>query len=232
MRWWFQDLQRPGGRNQLAAPTTNAPGIENQLSGRVMGVDVQPTRKNRSKRKKSQDARKERREDFSEPKVKPVAFQIPEPVPQEEIAPVEDQTIVEELKEAPAIGLEEMEGDDQGFFDGEFDDEENVVEVIAEREPSINDFVFAEEEPQPLNLNEMRRQVSYPEIARDAAIEGTVVVRVLVDKEGNYKQHKVVNQVHPILSKEVEKQLHRLKFTPAIQGGEIGSLLGEYPVQI
>ena len=156
------------------------------------------------------------------PQVKTVAFQIPEPVPEEEIDPEEDQTIaeIEELKEAPAIGLEDKEGAEEGFFDGEIDAEGDIPEVIVEQEPAIDAFIFAEEEPRPVNMDDIKKLIGYPQIARDAGIEGSVVVRVLVDKKGNYSKHKIINQVHPILAKAVEKHITRLKFTPAIQGGK------------
>lgn len=156
------------------------------------------------------------------PQVKTVAFQIPEPVPEEELDPDEDQTIaeIEELKEAPAIGLEDKEGSDEGFFDGVVDAEGDIPEVIVEQEPAIDAFIFAEEEPRPVNMDDIKKLIGYPQIARDAGIEGSVVVRVLVDKKGNYGRHKIINQVHPILSKAVEQHITRLKFTPAIQGGK------------
>ncbi|MEO0468619.1 MAG: energy transducer TonB [Bacteroidota bacterium] len=155
------------------------------------------------------------------PQIKTVAFQIPEPTPEEELDPEEDQTIndIEELKEAPAIGLEDKEGSDEGFFTGEVEAEGDIPEVIVEQEPDINAFVFAEEEPAPVNMDDIKKLIGYPQIARDAGIEGNVVVRVLVDKKGNYSKHRVINQVHPILAKAVEEHIGKLKFTPAIQGG-------------
>ncbi|MEZ4826902.1 MAG: energy transducer TonB [Bacteroidia bacterium] len=155
------------------------------------------------------------------PQVKTVAFQIPEPTPEEELED-EDQTIaeVQELKEAPNIGLEDKEGADEGFFDGEIDADGDVPEVIVEQEPEINAFIFAEEEPQPVNMDDIRKLIGYPQIARDAGIEGSVVVRVLVDKKGNYSKHRVINQVHPILEKAVTEHIAKLRFTPAIQGGK------------
>ncbi|MEO0585855.1 MAG: energy transducer TonB [Bacteroidota bacterium] len=156
------------------------------------------------------------------PQVKTVAFQIPEPTPEEELDPEEDQTIaeIEELKEAPNIGLEDKEGADEGFFDGEIDADGDIPDVIVEQEPDINQFIFAEEEPSPINMADVQKLIGYPQIARDAGIQGSVVVRVLVGKKGQYKKHKIINQVHPILSKAVEKEIGKLRFSPAIQGGK------------
>ncbi|MEO0895479.1 MAG: energy transducer TonB [Bacteroidota bacterium] len=160
--------------------------------------------------------------DLPPPQVKTVAFQIPEPTPEEDLDPDDDPTIVEveELNEAPNIGLEDQEGDDFGVFTGEIDGEGEEFDVIVEKTPDPNEFIFAEQQPQPVNMDDIKKLIGYPQIARDAGIEGNVVVRVLVDKKGNYKDHRVINQVHPILSKAVQKELPKLRFTPAIQGGK------------
>ncbi|MEM7369100.1 MAG: energy transducer TonB [Bacteroidota bacterium] len=155
------------------------------------------------------------------PQIRTVAFLIPEPTPEDQIDPEEEPTIVEiaELQDAPAIGLEDQEGAEEGFFDGEIDVDEHIPEVIVEpREPGIMDWVDADEQPVPVNMEDLIKLVGYPQMAKDAGIEGTVVVRILVDKTGTYAKHKVINSVHPILDRVVAKHIHRLKFTPAIQG--------------
>ncbi|MEM6632576.1 MAG: energy transducer TonB [Bacteroidota bacterium] len=157
------------------------------------------------------------------PQIKTVAFKIPEPAPEEEIDPEEDQTIneQEELKDAPVISLEDQEGDDDvGFIEGDIDGEGDIPEVVIEKEPDVNAFIVVEEEPKPVNMNEVKQAIGYPQVARDAGIEGNVVVRVLVDKNGGYKRHVILNGVHPVLEKAVAAQLPKLRFTPAIQGGK------------
>lgn len=160
--------------------------------------------------------------DLPPPEVKQVSFKIPEPTPADEL-PEEEATITEikELEEAKNIGLDDVEGvDEAAFFDGVEDGGGDVPQVIVEQVPDINAFIFAEEEPVPVNMEEIKKMIGYPQLARDAGIEGQVVIRVLVDKNGNYARHRIINQVHPILAKACEEQLHKLKFTPAIQGGK------------
>ncbi|WNJ16650.1 MG2 domain-containing protein [Pontibacter sp. G13] len=105
------------------------------------------------------------------------------------------------------------------------DEEEEVVHVVQSEDvewqkvPRMDEFIFAEEEPRPLNLDEIRRNIGYPKVARDAGIEGTVVTRILIDKNGQYKKHKHVRTVHPILTSEIDKHIMSLKFSPAVQGG-------------
>ena len=86
--------------------------------------------------------------------------------------------------------------------------------------PSINDFVFVDREAQPLNLDYIRARISYPKIARDASISGTVVMRILVDERGNYMTHKVIAKAHPILSASAEKHVQDIQFSPAIRDGK------------
>jgi protein TonB len=87
-------------------------------------------------------------------------------------------------------------------------------------DPDINAFVALQKDPTPLNLDAIKNQIGYPQIAKDAGIEGTVVVRILIDKNGDYRDHRILKQVHPILSKAVEEQLKQLRFTPGIQAGK------------
>ncbi len=86
-------------------------------------------------------------------------------------------------------------------------------------EPDINKWMVTEDEPEELNLNEVKRAIGYPILAREAGIQGSVVVRILVNEKGYYVRHKVIKKVHPILSEEVEKHLPKLRFTPAMKDG-------------
>ena len=90
----------------------------------------------------------------------------------------------------------------------------------AQEEPLFNAIVQVDQEPKPLNMQDVQRKIGYPQIARDAGIEGNVVVRILVDEEGKYVRHLVLNGVHPVLEQSVSAQLPKLTFSPAIKEGE------------
>ncbi|MEM6345038.1 MAG: energy transducer TonB [Bacteroidota bacterium] len=90
----------------------------------------------------------------------------------------------------------------------------------ASKPAEKQEFIYAEKEPQVLNMGDVAAKIEYPQLARDAGIEGIVIVRVLVDEEGNYEKHKFIEKIHPILSDQVEAHVHELKFSPALQDGK------------
>ena len=158
------------------------------------------------------------------PQVRTVAFRIPEPTPESELEEKEEATIteVEELKDAPNIGIEDKEGEETGFFDGEIDGAGDVPVVIVEEktdEPDVHAFIVVEEQPQAVNMKDIQAKIGYPVPAMEANIEGVVILRVLINKQGLYQKHIVLNSVHPILSEAVESHISKLRFTPAVQGG-------------
>ena len=85
--------------------------------------------------------------------------------------------------------------------------------------PDINEFVFVDSEPKPLNLDSVRSKIGYPDEAVLANQEGTVVVRILVDEKGAYVRHQVVREIHPALAEAVEEHISELEFSPAMQNG-------------
>jgi hypothetical protein len=73
-------------------------------------------------------------------------------------------------------------------------------------------------QPQPLNLKEIREKISNS-FAEDG-IEGNVSLRVLVNEEGKYISHILLDNVHPILASEVEKYIKDIRFAPILQNGK------------
>lgn len=93
------------------------------------------------------------------------------------------------------------------------------VEVPID-EPGITDFVDVHTHPQPKNLNELKKLVGYPVEARKAGLQGQVVLRVLVGKNGRYIRHEVVTHPSLIFVKQIEKHIKKLRFEPAIKDGK------------
>lgn len=115
----------------------------------------------------------------------------------------EDFEVIEELDELPSGPDDSKQSED--------------IEGVL---PDPNAFIMVEKVPQPVNLDEVVELIGYPELAKESSIEGQVIVRILLDEKGNYMKHSVIKNPHPLLTKAVEKQVHKLKFTPAIQAGK------------
>jgi periplasmic protein TonB len=111
----------------------------------------------------------------------PPAIAVPEPVADERAA---TQTIatVAEMAEA----LEPVALSDLGFGEGGGDS--LVVDIDVDTSPSPHEFIVVDEEPVRIRID----PPVYPDVARAAQIEGTVIVRVLVGKDGRVRDVIVV----------------------------------------
>ena len=116
-------------------------------------------------------------------------------------------------------------------FDERMEDnlEAEIPEIYLFKEPNLEEFSYifiTEDEPEVLNLDEVRKMIGYPEIALKAKIEGYVVAKVFLDKKGFYNKHKIINQIHPILSEAVEAHIGKLRFKPVqINGKAVSNVL-------
>lgn len=64
---------------------------------------------------------------------------------------------------------------------------------------------------------EVQPKADYPEIARRAGLEGTVVVNVLVGEDGRVAAAQVTHGVHPLLDRAALAAAKRCRFEPARQ---------------
>jgi protein TonB len=160
------------------------------------------------------------------PDVRTIAVTIPNPTPDELIR--DDATIADLADlDSAAIGLVTKDGDPGEDYpwkdiDGNcptcpIADEVVLVNAV---EPDPKAFVLLEQEPQPVNLDELKHLIGYPPMAKEAEIEGRVVMRVMVDQHGDYVKHVVLKDPHPILTHAVAAQINHLKMTPGIQSGK------------
>ena len=137
----------------------------------------------------------------STPTAKPT-IGIPVPVPDAEVSP--EQTIASQTEmsqvQAPAV---ETGGNGNGV------EVEKDIKISDEDPP---DFVPVEKMPVPV------KQVipEYPEIARRAGVEGTVWVKVLVDKEGKAKKAMIQKSDAEIFNEPAIAAAMQYVFTPAI----------------
>lgn len=69
--------------------------------------------------------------------------------------------------------------------------------------------------PTPLNIGKVKEDIGYPPLMKEAEVEGTVYVMVLVDEKGKVIDKEVKSSRHPILTKAVLKEVPNLRFKPA-----------------
>ncbi len=135
----------------------------------------------------------------------------PVPVPDALIAPdVKDFANVDEISRASTVG---GSGEDSGFLGLASE----VSEEVRETEPNAYEFMAVDKEPY-IDISELQKRIVYPDIARRAGIEGTVNIRVLVDKKGNPKKYIIESTDSDLLNKAASEAVMSSRFTPAIQG--------------
>jgi TonB family protein len=77
-----------------------------------------------------------------------------------------------------------------------------------------------EKEPIPTNMKEVRNAIGYPLKADEAKSKGTVKLRILVDEQGQYVRHMVLEQGHPVFLRAVISHVSKLRFEPALEKGQ------------
>ena len=106
----------------------------------------------------------------------PPTIAIPEPVADEKAT---TQTIATVTEMAEALAPITFDGAGSGSGDGD----SLVVETDIDTSPAPDDFIVVDQEPQRVSIDPPK----YPDVARSAGVEGTVLVRVLVGKNGRVK---------------------------------------------
>jgi TonB family protein len=106
----------------------------------------------------------------------PPAIAIPEPVADEKAQTQTIATVTEMAEALAPITLENL-----GSGSGEGDS--LVIDVDIDTSPSPDEFIAVDEEPVRISID----PPVYPPVAQTAGIEGTVLVRVLVGKDGRIK---------------------------------------------
>lgn len=109
--------------------------------------------------------------------------------------------------------------------DDEVTDEVDVADTLMDLDEAISSsmpsfgpvgdegFVASSENPKILQW----AKPEYPEMARRAALEGTVMVKVLVGPDGSVKDAIVITSVNPLLNKAALDAARKCKFVPGKQ---------------
>ncbi len=105
------------------------------------------------------------------------------------------------------------------------DDDEEL-----EEEPEI--FIVVEQMPELIGgAAKLRSDTKYPELARKAGVQGTVVVQIVVDAEGNPQEPQVVKSVAGVLDNAAVEAVMKQKFRPGMQRGRPVAVRMAMPVK-
>ena len=140
-----------------------------------------------------------------------------------EVVDIEDQEIIDipppPVEAPPPPKVIEAAPDDEVADDVEIADTlMDLDSAISSSMPSYGPagdegFVASSENPQIVQW----AKPYYPEMARRAMIEGTVLVKVLVWSDGSVRDAILVRGVNPLIDKEAIKAAHKCKFIPGKQ---------------
>lgn len=145
--------------------------------------------------------------------VAPPAAAVPVPVPDAEAPP--EQTIA---------STEEIVSSTQGV---DTQGDNIVVAPPSEDElPKYGEFVYVEELPEPIT----KVPPIYPDLAREASVDGTVLVQALVGKDGRVKDTRVVKSIS-MLDDAATKAVKQWVFKPALSNNKPVAVWVAVPVK-
>ncbi len=150
-----------------------------------------------------------------QPTEAPPVAAIPVPVPDAEAPP--EQTIMtqEEISQTtPGISTE---GDGGQIV---------VAPPSEESMPGLGQYVYVEELPEAIK----RVHPRYPDLAREAGIDGTVLVQALVDKNGKVRDVKVQKSI-PMLDQAAVDAVKQWTFKPALSNNKPVAVWVAVPVK-
>ena len=114
---------------------------------------------------------------------------------------------------------------------------EMTIELEKNNAPEKDDiYVTAEKMPQyPGGEMELRKfiatNLNYPEEARAQKAEGVVIVRFVVNTEGNIEDVQLLQRIHPAIDAEVLRIIGKLEpFIPGSQGGKLVNVYYTLPI--
>lgn len=156
-------------------------------------------------------------------------FSVEEITQAEYVAPIENIEIPPETQQfdkppppaRPSIPIEsEDEEIDEDFTIEETDLED--FEILDEPPPPPESnviFIAYDEPPEPIGgYGAIQKAVVYPEIAREAGIEGTVIVQATIGKDGKVKETIILKGIPKTgLDEAAMAAIKKIKWKPAYQ---------------
>lgn len=106
------------------------------------------------------------------------------------------------------------------------------TQISGQVEEIPEDGVFKEVESEPnVDLEALMKKIVYPETARRAGVEGRVIVRVLVGKDGKPMKSKIQTSESSLLEQAALDAVSKTIFVPAIQNGQPTTCWVSIPIQ-
>lgn len=134
-----------------------------------------------------------------------------------------------EVPNDETIDNEDVDFDASLDLDQELDTQQGPPpEEEEEDEDEI--FVVVEQQPDCGGVEALQDEVSYPEFAKKAGIEGRVFVQFVVDENGNVTDPKVTRGVHKLLNEEALRAVQSLQCQPGQQRGNSVKVQMSLPV--
>lgn len=155
----------------------------------------------------------------------------PPPIEQQEIIQMEEIIQTKQIETPPPpprppvpveVPNDEILEDDIVELDLEFDlgDELALPPPPPPKEEEEQFFIVVENMPQLIGgLGKLQSQVTYPEMARRAGIEGRVTIQFIVNERGQVENPRVIRGIGGGCDEEALKAVSKARFTPGLQRG-------------
>jgi len=155
----------------------------------------------------------------------------PPPIEEQEIIQMEEIIQTKQIETPPPpprppvpveVPNDEILEDDIVELDLEFDlgDELALPPPPPPKEDEEQFFIVVENMPQLIGgLGKLQSQVTYPEMARRAGIEGRVTIQFIVNERGQVENPRVVRGIGGGCDEEALKAVSKARFTPGLQRG-------------
>ncbi len=129
---------------------------------------------------------------------------VPVPVPDAQVSPEQTIATQQELSKIAGPVTQGNGGDSVGVSMGDF--------KVSDEDVPPADFVPVEKQPQVVTPNIPK----YPELAQRAGIEGRVIVKIWVDKDGKPRKAVILKSDAEIFNQPAIDAAMSTRFTPAI----------------
>jgi protein TonB len=155
----------------------------------------------------------------------------PPPIEEQEIIQMEEIIQTKQIETPPPpprppvpveVPNDEILEDDIVELDLEFDlgDEIALPPPPPPKEEEEQFFIVVENMPQLIGgLGKLQSQVTYPEMARRAGIEGRVTIQFIVNERGQVENPRVIRGIGGGCDEEALAAVSKARFTPGLQRG-------------